>query len=69
MAGSLVEQVGKRIRVLRLRKGWRQVDLSANVQMNVGHLSDVERGKRELGLHLLERIAKALDVPPADLLR
>jgi transcriptional regulator with XRE-family HTH domain len=37
--------------------------------MNRGHLSDIERGKREVGIILLQVIAKGLDTSMASLLK
>lgn len=69
MSSNICVQVGKRIRTLRRRKGWRQIDLAAHAEVSKTHITEVERGKRELCLNTLERIARALEVHPADLLR
>ena len=37
--------------------------------MNRGHLSDLEMGKREVGLLMLQVIARGLDTTMADLLK
>jgi transcriptional regulator with XRE-family HTH domain len=47
---ALLAQLGKRIRALRLQKGWTQTDLAVHLELNRGHISDIERGKREAGL-------------------
>lgn len=62
-------QVGRRIRTLRRKRGWRQIDLAAHAEITSTYLSRVERGTKELCLLTLERIAVALDVSPAELLR
>ena len=69
LQSSICVQLGKRIRQLRLRRGWRQVDLAANAGVSKTHLSDLELGRREICLLTLERLANALGLPPADLLR
>ncbi|MGE5054817.1 MAG: helix-turn-helix domain-containing protein [Acidobacteriota bacterium] len=43
-------RLGKRIQTLRKAKGWTQTDLAVHLDMNRGHITDVERGKRELGI-------------------
>jgi transcriptional regulator with XRE-family HTH domain len=53
--------LGKRSRALRLSKGWTQVEMAVHLGINRGHLSDIERGKREIGLLMLQVIAKGLD--------
>jgi transcriptional regulator with XRE-family HTH domain len=68
MSTGICQQVGKRIRTLRQKRGWRQVDLAVAAGVGKTHISDIENGKRELGLLTLERIANALGLPPGDLL-
>ena len=61
--------VGKRIRALRRGKGWTQTDLAVYLDMNRGHLSDIEQGKREAGLITLQIIASGLNSTMADILK
>ena len=39
---ALLVQIGKRIRLLRKRKGWTQIDMAVALDMNRGHSSDIE---------------------------
>ncbi len=61
--------LGKRIRALRHRKGWTQVETADRFGLNRGHLSDLERGKREAGIITLQIIAAGFDTTMAKLLR
>lgn len=65
----LLLQLGKRIRALRQQKGWTQTDLAVHLDMNRGHISDIERGKREVGIISLQVIALGLDTTMAKLLK
>jgi transcriptional regulator with XRE-family HTH domain len=66
---ALLVKLGKRIRALRKRKGWTQTDMAVYLDMNRGHISDIERGKREVGLITLQVIATGLDTTMAILLK
>jgi len=66
---ALLFQLGKRIRVLRKQKGWTQTDLAVHLDLNRGHISDIERGKREVGIITLQVIARGLDTTIAKLLK
>jgi len=66
---ALLVKLGKRIQVLRKRKGWTQIDMAVNLDMNRGHISDIERGKREAGIITLQLIASGLNTTMAKLLR
>lgn len=65
---ALLVELGKRIRALRLAKGWTQTDLAVHLDMNRGHISDIERGKREAGLITLQVIARGFRVSMSKLL-
>lgn len=65
----LLVQLGKRIKALRKAKGLTQTDLAVHLDMNRGHISDVELGKREVGIITLQVIARGLDTTMAKLLK
>ena len=62
-------QIGKRVKLLRKRKGWTQIDMAVALDMNRGHISDIERGKREVGIITLQVIARGLGTTMSELLR
>ena len=57
-----------RIYELRRAKGWSQLDLAEIVGCSKMHISGMERGKRELSLEWMSRLAQAFNVPPVDIL-
>jgi transcriptional regulator with XRE-family HTH domain len=66
---ALLLRLGDRIRRLRKKKGYAQTDLAVHLDMNRGHLSDIERGKREVGLITLQVIARGVDTTMSSLLK
>jgi transcriptional regulator with XRE-family HTH domain len=62
-------RLGKKIRDLRRRRGWRQIDLAAHAELSKTHICELETGKREVGIRTLERLAEALDVKISELMR
>jgi transcriptional regulator with XRE-family HTH domain len=65
---ALLLRLGKRIQTLRKRKGWTQTDMAVYLDMNRGHISDIERGKREAGIITLQVIAAGLETTMSKLL-
>jgi len=65
----LLIQLGKRIQALRKGKALTQTDLAVHLDMNMGHISDIEQGKREVGIITLQVIARGLDTTMAKLLK
>lgn len=60
--------VGNNIRKLRIKRGLSQEELAFNAGMDRSYLSEIENGRKNLSLLMLEQIASALKVKPADLL-
>lgn len=55
-------RVGRTVRVLRLRLGWRQADLAARASVSQQTVSDIERGRAAtVGWRRFERVVNALD--------
>jgi transcriptional regulator with XRE-family HTH domain len=69
MATDICVRLGRRIRDLRKARGWRQIDLAEHAGIGKNHISELERGQREIGLRNLEAIAGALEVKPSDILQ
>ena len=57
-----VEQLGMRITYLRKQKGWSQEDLALEANINKNYISDLERGRRNPSLEILERLADAFGI-------
>jgi transcriptional regulator with XRE-family HTH domain len=62
MAKDICVQIGRRIRILRTERGWTQVMLADHAELTREHLSELEGGKKEIGVRTLERIVKALNL-------
>ncbi|MDE1161323.1 MAG: helix-turn-helix transcriptional regulator [Acidobacteriaceae bacterium] len=65
---DVCEQLGDRIRELRKKRGWRQVDLAQHSKVHEVHLSDLERGTREAGLKTIAKIAEAFEIKISELM-
>ncbi|MCH8323349.1 MAG: helix-turn-helix transcriptional regulator [Proteobacteria bacterium] len=63
------KQLGLNIKRLRLEKGWSQEDLSFEAKLHRTYISDIERGKRNPTVTVLEKIAIALGTTPDVLLK
>jgi len=59
--------LGRRVRALRVWRGWRQEDLALACGMQRSYIGGVERGERNIGFDNLLRLADALDVPVKEL--
>ena len=62
-------RVGLNLVELRKTKGLTQEELAHRATVNQTYLSDIERGKRNPSLLVLNRIAKALGLDAVDLLK
>ncbi len=66
---SVSIQLGKRITYLRTKKGWSQLDLSLEANINKNYLSDLEHGRRNPSLVILTRLAHVFNMDLSELLK
>lgn len=60
---DIEHQLGKRIVYLRKMRKFSQEDLALEANVNKNYLSDLENGRRNPSIQVLNRISKALKVP------
>jgi transcriptional regulator with XRE-family HTH domain len=65
---DFLKLVGERIRTLRKAKGWTQEDLAEKANINNSYFGGIERGDRNISLETLDKVIKALDVAPSEIL-
>ena len=61
--------IGRRIRKLRIEKGWSQRNLMEELDISKAHMSHIETGSTKLSLPMLINIANVLDTTTDQLLR
>lgn len=61
------QNVGEKIRLLRLQKGMSQEQLALHSGINTSYLGQVERGEKNPTIKTLEKIATGLDTPLGNL--
>lgn len=64
----LRDQLGKRIKVLRVGRGWSLKDLAARSGVSVSQLSSIERGAHMPSIESLLALCQALETKPSELL-
>lgn len=63
------QQLGMRIRFLRKEKKMSIEDLALEAEINKNYLGDLENGRRNPTIRVLEKIAKALEINLSELFR
>jgi transcriptional regulator with XRE-family HTH domain len=63
------QKLGENIKKIRTRKKMSQGDICRALDMDRGYMSAIENGKKNVTIMQLERLAKALGVPPNLLLK
>jgi transcriptional regulator with XRE-family HTH domain len=61
-------RLGLNVRKLREAKGWSQEDYADRAGVHRTYVSDIERGKRNPTVTVVEKLAKPLDVRAGSLL-
>jgi transcriptional regulator with XRE-family HTH domain len=60
---------GRRLRKLRADRGWSQAYLAEVSGIGRSHISELENGRREAGLRVLEMLAVSFDLTTSELLK
>ncbi|MGA3126174.1 MAG: helix-turn-helix transcriptional regulator [Candidatus Korobacteraceae bacterium] len=60
---------GRRLRKLRANRGWSQAYLAEVSGIGRSHISELENGRREAGLRVLEMLAVSFDLTTSELLK
>ena len=66
---TIEKQLGKRIKYLRTQKGWSQEELALESNINKNYISDLENGRRNPSLDILERISIAFNISLEELFK
>lgn len=66
---SVLSQLGKRIRYLRTQKGLTQLDLAVDASITTSYLSNLEAGKRNPSVAVLNQLCSALGISLEELFR
>ena len=64
-----LKEIGSLIRQARKEKNLSQSDLADLIQISISHMSDIENGKKKIGIDIFMKITEALDVSADWLLR
>lgn len=62
------QKLGKRLKELRIAKGWSQEKLGFETKLDRSYISGIERGERNPSLKSLHKLAKAFEMSVDQLL-
>jgi len=63
------EQLGMRIKFLRKQRKWSQEDLALEASINKNYICDLENGRRNPSLDILERLCFAFQISLEELFK
>jgi transcriptional regulator with XRE-family HTH domain len=66
---SIAARFGQRVRKLRQKRGLSQVEMAHRFGIDRGHISDLERGKKNVCLPLLDVLSKGFGISVSELMR
>ena len=66
---NISKKFGQRAKVIRLKQGLSQGDIAKRLNVHRSYISSIERGIRNPSLKVIQRIAKALEVPMEKLIK
>lgn len=68
MTRDVCGDFGKRLRLLRKARGWRQLDLAVHAGISENYVSELELGQKEICLRTIACLAQALGMSIEELM-
>ena len=68
MTADIKKKFGAKLRALRIKRRWSQVEMADFLAINRGYLSQLETGKRDPSLTILKMLADGLSITLSKLL-
>jgi transcriptional regulator with XRE-family HTH domain len=69
MANDICIRIGRRLRMLRTKRGWNQHYLAELSGVNRSHISEIENGKRDPRASLVEMLATSFNMTISEFLK
>lgn len=69
MSNDIRELLGNRVRFLRRKNGWTQVEMAEMLGVDRSYLSEIETGKKDPSLRVMKTIADGFGLSLSQLLR
>lgn len=69
VSSTIATHFGQRLRALRLKHGMSQVEMAYRFGIDRGHISEMENGKKNVCLPMLEVLAKGFQITVSELMR
>ncbi len=66
---NVYEQLARRVRTLRNKKGWSQEELADRCDLHRTYISHIENAKREISVETLCKIANEFGITPSELMK
>lgn len=69
MSKTVRNKFGKKVRSLRLEKGWSQEELADKVGLHRTYIGSIERGEQNVSIDNIAKLAKTLSISIEELFR
>jgi transcriptional regulator with XRE-family HTH domain len=66
---DIKKRFGKKVKALRIEKGWSQEKLALKADLDRTYIPSVEKGERNVSITVIEKIATALKIEIIELLK
>jgi transcriptional regulator with XRE-family HTH domain len=69
VSSGIAARFGKRVRELRIKNGLSQVEMAHRFGIDRGHISEIESGKKNACLPMLEVLSKGFGISVSELMK
>jgi len=69
VSSTIAVRFGQRVRQLRIKKGLSQVEMAHRFGIDRGHISEIENGKKNVCLPMLEVLSEGFGISVSELMK
>lgn len=66
---DIKKKFGKKVKLLRIERGWSQEKLALSADLDRTYIPSIEKGERNVSITVVEKIAKALNINVSELFK
>lgn len=66
---DIKKEFGKKVKLLRIEKGWSQEKLALSADLDRTYIPSIEKGERNVSIIVIEKIAKAFSISVSELFK
>jgi transcriptional regulator with XRE-family HTH domain len=66
---NIKQTFGEKVKILRIKRGWSQEKLALNAELDRTYIPGIEKGKRNVSITVIQKLAEAFNIEITELFK